>query len=280
MVNRKIKILIDGKTHIGGAPFNVAAHTTECGAGASIVSYVGNDQLGTEALSLVSRFGIDSSFIRIDKEHCTGKVDVTLSVDNIPVFDICRNSAYDYIHFEQQDVFAAWEQHWDVFYFGTLAQHNEVSRKTLKLFLDNFHGMIFYDINLRQNFFSREIIEESLRYASILKLNQDEVASLSNMLYNENFPQEKFCACLCRDLSLETVIITLGENSCEIFSDNKMYKIPAVKAEVVDTVGAGDAFSAAFICSRLVGNDIVLSASEAVKLAAFVVGHNGAVPEN
>lgn len=255
---------------IGGAPFNFAAHVCRLGGNAALVSAVGNDELGADALKEINRLGVDSVPVAVcDKP--TGYCAVTLK-NGTPEYDLVKNTAYDFIPVPQEKYFSA-----DALYFGTLAQRGEFSRKTLKKLLSGSYGEVFFDINIRGDFYSDEIIRDSLSASTILKISREEIGVLGIKGDNET---------VCRELKkiypkLKLIIVTLDCDGAFVFSCAEETFTYAKKPTVtpVSTVGAGDSFSACFLYNYLSGATAEQCLDRASNLAGFVVTQLGAIPE-
>ena len=258
--------IIDGVPHIGGAPFNFAAHVAKCGLSSSIVSSVGNDDLGRRATERVAALGVDGSFVSVHPSLPTGTVNVTLN-DGIPSYEIVKPVAWDEIRVETSILPPP-----RAFYFGSLAQRSPVSSDTLARLLEAFSSsLVFFDVNLRQDFWSKELIGDCLGKTDILKVNDEEMATLG-------FAAEWLFATYPR---LKTVIETRGAAGCAVWSRNgEAFTSPALPdGPVVDTVGAGDSFSAAFLAAVLDGKDLVTAAQSGNRRAGQVAARAGAIPE-
>ena len=258
--------IIDGVPHIGGAPFNFAAHVVKCGMSASIVSSVGNDDLGRLAKEQVAALGVDRSFVSVHSVLPTGTVNVTLK-EGIPSYEIVKPVAWDEICVD-----AALLPSPRAFYFGSLAQRSPVSSDTLARLLRAFSSsLVFFDVNLRQDFWSKELIGDCLGKTDILKVNDEEMATL-------DFTAERLFESYPR---LKTVIETRGAAGCAVWSrDGDAFTSPALPdGPVVDTVGAGDSFSAAFLAAVLQGEDLRTAAEKGNLRAGKVAARSGAIPE-
>ena len=259
--------IIDGVPHIGGAPFNFAAHVTKCGLSSSIVSSVGNDDLGRRATERVAALGVDGSFVSVHPSLPTGTVNVTLN-DGIPSYEIVKPVAWDEIRVD-----ASLLPPPRAFYFGSLAQRSPVSSDTLVRLLGTFSSsLVFFDVNLRQDFWSKKLIGDCLGKTDILKVNDEEMATLG-------FAAERLFATYPR---LKTVIETRGASGCAVWSrDGEAFTSPALPdGPVVDTVGAGDSFSAAFLAAVLGGKDLVTAAQAGNRRAGQVAARAGAIPDD
>jgi fructokinase len=269
--------IIEGEHYLGGAPLNFAAHLARLGASSSIFSKVGNDALGKTAIDRIKKFGIETKFIEVDEKKATGTVEVELT-NGQPDYTIKEHVAYDYIDFneKEEDLLSS---DFDVLYFGTLAQRNEQSRKALSQLIDQKkYKHIFYDVNLRKGFYSAEIINHSLIYCTILKLNNEEVEVLSKLLFQKEFSIQQFSHEVEKKYNISIVVITAGDKGCYIYENGELNFVKGYPANVVDTVGAGDSFSAAFIYQYYNTNDVLKAADLANKIGAFVASSRGALP--
>lgn len=266
--------IIEGNPHLGGAPLNFAAHVKKCGGESSIVSCLGNDEMGDKALGLVKEMGVDVSMIQRSNLQ-TGYVPV-LIVNGQPQYEIVKDVAYDYI--ETIELISG---SYDTFYFGSLIQRSEVSRASLYKTLEaNSFQNVFYDVNLRKDCYSTDIIRNSLAYCTILKLNDEEVSEISVMIFNENLSFEQFCDQVSNAYpKVKTIIITAGPDGAYVYTDQRLTLVSTCPIKVVDTVGAGDSFSAAFATVFANTKDAIQSASIANKIGGFVASSAGAVPE-
>jgi len=260
----------------GGAPANFAYHVGQFGWHTVVVSAVGNDTLGDEIMEIVKNVKLDNQIARVAQP--TGTVQVTLSGEGIPAYEICENVAWDNIPWT--DELEALAKRTKAVCFGSLAQRNAVSRNTILRFLGTMDHDTerIYDINLRQSFYSLEVIEESLRRATILKLNEEEIEVVKALLQMEGEPEE-FCRKLIeRYEPLKMVILTCGAVGSYVFTSDKTSYVATPKVKVADTVGAGDSFTATFVAQILKGEPIEEAHKKAVAVSAFVCTQNGAMP--
>ena len=259
--------VIEGVPHIGGAPFNFAAHAAKCGLISGIVSAVGDDELGRDALKAATGFGVDVSQVAVHPVLPTGTVNVTLQ-NGIPSYEIVQPVAWDEIALPERLHLTP-----RAFYFGTLSQRCPVSAATLQELLQRFESsLVFFDVNLRQDFWDAEIVGKGLANADILKVNDEEMNRLGFV------PDDL----LARFPRLKIIVETRGALGCRIVSrKGERFDSPAFTDEpVVDTVGAGDSFSAAFLASVLRGESIESAAEAGNRLAGRVAARAGAIPEN
>ena len=272
---------IQDQVHIGGAPFNLAAHAVRCGLEAHLISRVGTDELGRRALAEAHRLDVGTECVPVDAQQPTGTVTVQLSSVGQPTYTIHAPVAWDFI--AANEAMLATLRGWrvDAICFGTLAQRNIVARSSLWHVLKAFPAIpTFFDVNLRQQFFSREIIEPSLRRTAVLKLNDDEVAVLANLLFRAPLNATDFACEVMRQFPVQIILVTRGERGCLVFERaGQATEVPGRLVKVADAVGAGDAFSAAFLAFWLRGFMPVKAAQMANELGAFVASQRGAVPD-
>lgn len=268
--------IIEGSPHLGGAPLNFAAHLAQCGMESYILSRVGADKLGDQAADMIKEMGVETTFLQRDRSHPTGTVHVVLSQGE-PDYTIEENVAYDFIDADgKQDLLA---MDFDVLYFGSLVQRHTHSANTLRwLTGQKEFRHIFYDVNLRKNGYTRDIIQSSLRLCTILKLNMTEAEVLQEMFYPGQDLQEPFLRSLTDDYDINTVIITAGGKGCYTYHQGRFSFIKGHAVKVVDTIGAGDSFSAAFVYHYLKHKDVFRAAGVANRVGAFVAGRRGAIP--
>ena len=265
--------VIGDSEHLGGAPFNLAAHLSKLGNDTWIISAIGRDDRGARIRQAAEVLGVKTDYLQ-ENDFPTGYVQVLIDDQGKPTYTIHEGVAYDNIEkIDTTDLY-------DCFCFGTLAQRSPISQTALFSTLEKLRSEhVFYDVNLRQKYYNREIIEKSLNYASIVKLNDEEVEELSNLLFDKKLSEQDFCKRLAADFDLKIVIVTRGSEGCAVYSGDKIIEVPGVKVNVADTVGAGDAFSAAFLHKFFETGDLELSAMFANELGAYVASRAGAIPE-
>lgn len=270
-------ILPEGKK-IGGAPANFAFHVSQFGLNSCVVSAVGNDALGDEIVNNFTAKGLNQHISRV--EFPTGTVFVELDDNGIPQYDIKENVAWDNIPYTPQ--LESLAQNTIAVCFGSLAQRNDISRSTIKKFLDAMpktdDTLIVFDINLRQNYYSKALIDESMQRCNILKINDEELITVCQMFDIPDSDTEAQCKALLNHYNLRMLILTCGTNGSYVFSRNDVSFQPTPKVVVADTVGAGDSFTASFIASVIRGKSIRDAHAIAVKTSAFVCTQNGAMP--
>lgn len=260
---------------IGGAPANFAYHASQLDCEGYVVSAIGNDDLGNEIQSVFDSRNLKSILQRVD--YPTGTVQVTLDGNGIPSYVIEQNVAWDNIP-ESAELDKLAEKT-DCLCFGSLAQRNTRSRETIRRFISLMPaGSIkVFDINLRQNFYSKDVIEVSLKLCNVLKINDEEIVTVSKMFNIEGTLSE--CGRRLLDMfNLKAVILTCGEKGSYTITRDITSFVETPKVTVADTVGAGDSFTATFCSSILNGADIESAHRKAVNVSAFVCTQAGAMP--
>ena len=272
-------VLPDGKK-IGGAPANFAFHAGQAGMDSRVVSAVGNDALGEEALATLEGKGLNIEAVaRVD--FPTGVVNVSLGEQGIPQYDICEGVAWDNIPFTP--ALANLASQAQAVCWGSLAQRNEVSRKTIFSFLDAMPSdeerLKVFDINLRQQFYTLEIIEASCRRANVLKINDEELVLVSEMLRLGAGSPEVLCRSLMERYGLRILVLTCGANGSYVFTPVETSYRVTPEVQVADTVGAGDSFTATLVGELLRNTPVGVAHEHAVEVAAYVCTQQGAMAE-
>lgn len=267
--------LPEGKK-LGGAPANFAYHAGQFGFDTLAVSALGEDALGEETIAALEDRRLSYLMPRIP--YPTGTVQVTLDEQGIPTYNIREGVAWDNIPFTPEIEQVA--RSCQAVCFGSLAQRSVVSRETIGKFLDATPDdcVKIFDINLRQSFFTKEIIEASMRRCNILKINDEELVVVSRMFGLPDLDEEKRCKRLIQEYNLDILVLTCGTNGSYVFTADRSYYQPTPKVEVADTVGAGDSFTGSFCAAILKGKPIHEAHALAVKVSAFVCTQNGAMP--
>jgi fructokinase len=270
-------VLPEGKK-IGGAPANFAYHVSQFGLPSCVVSAIGDDALGKEIIENFTSKGLDQLIAEVP--YPTGTVQVEIDQTGIPLYDIKKNVAWDNIPYtEHLDALA---KRTKAVCFGSLAQRNVVSRETINHFLDTIpkddDSLIVFDVNLRQGFYNKEILCKSMQNCNILKINDEELITVSRMFGYPGIDLQDKCWILLGKYNLKMLILTCGINGSYVFTPGNVSFQPTPKVEVADTVGAGDSFTAAFIASILKGKSVTEAHSIAVKTSAYVCTQKGAMP--
>lgn len=262
---------------IGGAPVNFAYHAGQFGIDTMAVSSIGNDKLGEDTIAEMNGKHLNHIFPSVP--YPTGSVQVKLDEKGVPAYDIKENVAWDNIPFTNEIESVA--RNCQAVCFGSLAQRNAVSRNTIRKFIESTpSGCIrIFDINLRQNFYTSNVIRDSLELCNILKINDEEIMLVSRMFNYDSSNIENVCRTIMEDFSLEMVILTCGTKGSYIFTKGGVSFMPTPKVNVADTVGAGDSFTGSFCAAILRGLPVAEAHKKAVEVSAYVCTQNGAMPE-
>ena len=270
-------ILPEGKK-LGGAPTNFAYHVTQFGLPGCVVSAIGNDNLGKEVVDIFASTGLHH--ITPVVQYPTGTVVVKLDDAGVPEYDIKEDVAWDNIPFSPE--LDALAKDTCAVCFGSLAQRNIISRETINKFLDNMpddRGVLkVFDVNLRREYYDKEIICNSLRKCNVLKINDEELVTVGGVLGLKGADFRAGCSNLMEEYNIRILILTCGIDGSYVFTDEGISYQPTPVVEVEDTVGAGDSFTAAFISCILKGKTVAEAHSCAVKTSAYVCTQKGAMP--
>ncbi len=271
-------VLPEGKK-IGGAPANFAYHVSQFGFDSRVVSAIGDDKLGNEILE-----NFDSKKLNylIEKvPYPTGTVQVELDPNGVPMYDIKEGVAWDNIPFTP--ALEELARNTRSVCFGSLAQRSVVSRETINRFLDTMpdgEGQCkIFDVNLRQGFYTKEILCNSMKKCNILKINDEELVTVSRMFGYPGIDLQDKCWILLAKYNLKMLILTCGVNGSYVFTPGEISFVETPRVEVADTVGAGDSFTATFVAAVLKGKSVAEAHKLAVEVSAYVCTQNGAMPE-
>lgn len=270
-------VLPEGKK-IGGAPANFAYHVSQFGFDSCVVSAVGDDKLGNEILENFAEKKLNCLIEKIP--YPTGTVLVELDAEGVPMYDIKEGVAWDNIPFTPALEELACRTR--AVCFGSLAQRSVVSRLTINRFLDTMldrEGQYkIFDINLRQGFYTKEVLCESMDKCNILKINDEELVTVSRMFGYSGIDLQDKCWNLLAKYNLKMLILTCGVNGSYVFTPGEISFQETPKVDVADTVGAGDSFTATFVAAILKGKSVAEAHRLAVEVSAFVCSQKGAMP--
>lgn len=272
---------------LGGAPANFAYHVSQFGLSGCAVSAIGDDELGQEIVDTFKK--VQLNHILPVVEQPTGTVKVTLDEKGVPQYEICLGVAWDNIPLTNEMLEVAHNA--EAVCFGSLAQRSPKSRETILAFLDSTpeDALRVFDINLRQSWYTAEVIEASLKRANILKINDEELDVVATMLLGESTvpgqliaedheKTRRICRELIRRYELRMLILTCGAIGSYVFTAGEESYVATPKVQVADTVGAGDSFTATFVAQLLLGKTMREAHERAVKVSAFVCTQHGAMP--
>lgn len=259
----------------GGAPMNVALHLKKLGLDAKFAGRVGDDKLGESLKNFLKNQGMDLDLVQTDSQLPTSTVEVIIDSAKNARFDIIDNVAWDRIELVEDLLQTCKESH--VLVFGTLASRHAITRSTISALIEN-SGLKLIDVNLRPPYINREIVEQLLHAADIAKLNDDELRTIAGWNHKE-FELHDLTRWFADKFNLETVCVTRGDKGALININGELIEHPGYKVNVVDTVGAGDAFLAAFLFKYLLGEPVVNTLTFACATGALVASKKGGTPE-
>jgi fructokinase len=244
-----------------------------------VASRVGRDRLGNAAARRLAKLGLSQEWLQLDTKSPTGTVKVQVFEDGQPKFQIAENVAWD--HFEWNSQWQALAGRAAAVCFGSLAQRSERSRETIRLFLQNLrpNALKVFDVNLRQSFFTTDILRESAKNADIMKVNEDELLRVAELLGYKANTKEAPGPWLLRTCGLKLVCITEGPSGSSLVAADGVHGHPGFPTKVTDTVGAGDAFTAALIHHYLRGATLDEMNVAANRMGSWVASQVGATPK-
>ena len=265
----------DRKT-IGGAPFNFIYHVIKLTGEGHFVSRVGNDENGKNIIEFLKNNDISAEYIQSDLLHPTGESIATLNEMKIPDWEIKTGTAYDFVELNNE-IESLLSKKTDCLYFGTLAQRNVTTRQTIQRFF-NGNTKYFCDLNIRQNFYTEDLIKQCLTACNVLKLNEDELHLVNKLLLKKNFDAYETPRALLEEYSIELLCVTRGDEGAVINKGDRTDHCRVKIKNVIDTVGAGDAYAAILCLGYLREWDIEKTNRIASEFAGEIVKINGALP--
>lgn len=263
---------------IGGAPANFVYHAQALGAASSLISATGGDDSGQAILNELEGLGLDTGFVSLDTGHPTGSVSVKLDAHGVPAYTIHENVAWDFIPQTAAQIELA--ERADALCFGSLAQRSVVSRRTIRSILEATPPdcLRVFDINLRQSFYDRAILVESLSRANVLKVNDQELVVIAELNGMTGEPTGLLDQ-LATAFDLNVIALTLGDGGCILHTNERTVRHEGFPVDgIKDTVGAGDCFSAVLTMGLLKGEPLDSVAEQANRMAAYVCTQAGAMP--
>jgi fructokinase len=263
---------------LGGAPANFAYCSHLLGDTGIVVSRVGADEMGNDIRESLETFGLTDDFLQSDDEHPTGTVRVKLDKAGQPDFTITHPSAWDYLEWDASLQHLAKSA--DAVAFGSLAQRSPQSRETIRRFLDGVgpEAAKVFDLNLRQDFYSAEVLEQSISRASIVKLNQDELPKVAELLDLPANDARAFCRETLARFGVRLICVTRGDRGSLLMSATEEHEHAGYRVRVRDAVGAGDAFTAGLVNQYLHGSSLERANDFANRMGAWVASNSGAMP--
>ena len=267
------------RRELGGAPANFAYHASILGNNGIPISRVGSDRPGKDILERLRDLGIKTRYLQIDPVHSTGTVEVSLGAYGIPDYKIIEDAAWDYTAWNDNLISLA--SYADAVCFGSLGQRSAVARETILKFLESVRrdAILVFDINLRQSFYSGDVVKKSLEFADVLKLNSEEIDTVVDLLKLKVQPEpEKKCMELLKQYNLDLICLTLGEKGSILISADEVVHHDGFTVKVKDTVGAGDAFTAALTHHLLKGTSLEKTNEYCNRYGSWVVSQRGGTP--
>jgi fructokinase len=263
---------------VGGAPSNFAYHTQQQGASSCIVSAVGNDSNGNEIKEALLKKNLTTDYIQT-VDYPTGTVDVNLNSSGEPSYSINENVAWDYISLPKN--IDKQIKHTAILCFGSLAQRNAYTRNSIKKIIQKVNDdcLIVFDINIRQSYYNKEIIQESLAFCNVLKLNVDELAILRSLLNLKGLDDKVVIEKIMKQYNLKLVALTYGSKGSVLMTPNNVSQLKTPKINVLDTIGAGDSFTATMAMEFVKGKSLDKVHQRAIEVSSFVCQSNGAMPD-
>ena len=257
----------------GGAPMNVAVHMKKFGIDARLISRIGDDELGEQLISFLSSQKMDTSLIQVDGNHPTGTVNVEIGQLGNASYEIVFPSAWDFIEIPEEEEL----QDDMILVFGSLASRNTTSKNTLIYLLEKARLSLF-DVNFRAPHYTRELIELLLNSTDIVKINEDEIDIIAAWIGKKGEPLDAICRQISADYAIDHIIVTLGGEGALVYCCGEIYRHSGIEINVVDTVGSGDSFLAAYLSNFMRSNDVPSSLEIACATGAFVATQDGANP--
>ena len=273
--------VIEGQEYLGGAPFNFAAHLRRLGHTVFFVSGVGRDLRGERVLQRMNELGLSVDYVSRVEEAATGWVEVTLDAGGQPHFIIHRPAAYDFARLSEMKLQTLSSERPDWIYFGTLLQMSPQAKSlTAALLARNKSARRFYDVNLRPGCYEAGLVRELMSQATVVKLNEDEAVEMAQIFARPRHASlEEFCRSYSGEFGWEAVCVTRGAQGCVLLIDGEYIEADGYQVKVADTVGAGDAFAAAFLHGLSSGWPPARIADFANRVGALVASRSGAVEE-
>lgn len=263
---------------VGGAPFNFIYHINSILGKANFISSVGNDDDGYYLRVFLEENGISRKYVQVNEKKPTGMVKVKLDDKGVPDFQILEDRAYDNIELTPE-ILDLVKNETDVLYFGTLAQRHVKSRETITALFDK-DKKFFLDVNLRQNYYTKEVLNKSMKTANLVKLNEEELEIIAGMFIEGDFVLDDSAKKVCKHFNLDLLCITLGKNGSILITGDDFSKHAEHADNVVDTVGAGDAY-ASILCLGFMHNWSLEKINKyASKFAAYICTIKGALPDD
>jgi fructokinase len=271
--------VIGDQEYLGGAALNFSAHATRLGHTVFFVSAVGKDERGRRVLDRMAEIGLSTRYVREVKTHPTGVVTVELDPAGVPNFTIHHPAAYDAADLTDSDLAGLLSPAPDWIYFGTLFQMSPQAKQlTYRLIDSRWGARLLYDVNLRKDSYTAPLVRELMAHSQVVKLNEDEAAAIDRMFGRSPRPLEDFCRAYAKEFGWQSACVTRGEKGCALLVEGEYVESRGYAVQARDTVGAGDAFAAAFIHGLSLKWPPAEIADFANRVAALVASRPGGTP--
>jgi len=273
--------IVEEEKRIGGAPFNFAAHLSKLGLSSYLYTRIGSSSGDVETMNQLVEKGVNTEFVQRDTFRETGYSKIQLDDNRVPVYQFCKNGTHEYIDVTPEIIDSIRQKEFQLFYYGTFCQRGSVTRNSLQTIMQSCtFPVTIFDINLREPYPDFTILQPLLKYTDILKLNEDELIYISKLFLDDYSDFQESVLKIKEIFGIKIVCITKGPDGSTVFDEiNNRYDLSVEHVEIVDTVGAGDAFCAGFVFAYLNGNSIPTCAQFANALGGFVCTRKEAVPE-
>jgi fructokinase len=271
--------VVGSEEHLGGAPFNFAAHASRMGHSVHFVSAVGDDDRGRRVLERMEEMGLSTRYVRQVRGQPTGIVSVKLDAARQPIFTIHHPAAYDFSELSDAEVHDLLHGGAEWIYFGTLFQMSAQGRAVVKKLIERADAArIFYDVNLRRDCFDVGLVERLMSVARVVKLNDSEAVEIDDLFGRAHAGLEDFCRHYAARFGWECACVTRGYQGCVTLAGSQFIQAPGYRVDVVDAIGAGDAFAAAFVHGMSLGWPLTKIADFANRVGALVASRPGGIP--
>ncbi|SHG46326.1 fructokinase [Salegentibacter echinorum] len=269
--------VFENEKRIGGAPLNIALRINSLGFPVAVISAVGDDNNGNLILDHLRQKKVNTSAIKVLQNYPTGKVIVSLDDNGVADYTIAQPVAWDFISLNKTAVSLAVAS--DVIIYGSLASRNEVSKASLLSMLAQSNAFKVFDVNLRPPHYTMETIQKLLQFSNMVKFNEEELLEISQVLGSVSDGIEQNIRFIKEKTGIQTICVTMGGAGAMLFYKDRLYSNPGYQIEVVDTVGAGDSFLGALLCSLLSDKEPQKALDFASAIGCYVTGSMGAIPE-
>jgi fructokinase len=272
---------IGSESLLGGDSLNVAVNLCRLGTESFLLTRLGNDEKGRRAKARMESLGIKMKYVQIDPCHQTGYSKVILDENRVPAYSFAEDASDEYITVDEKLLADIRGEQFDVFWYSSYTQVSTISRTSLYLILEKGNFKIrFCDINIRREFYTEDTLRSSFHFADILKMNKHEAALITVALYKKDLTEEQLAQKIQNDFDIQILCVTKGPGGCTIYNRTCGKKdLDAAPFDVIDTVGAGDAFSAAFLMHYISTGDSIEAARRGNILGGFVASQHGAIPD-